>query len=423
MKIGLQAWGSEGDIRPLIALAHGLSRRGHDVELVYTDFEDRQFDALANRLGFRARAIATPVVDPNELTRIGRLIMAARDPLTQSRVIVRHLFDPVSEPMFTASTELCRRSDVVVGHFFLYQLQAAAELAGCPCASVMFAHNLVPSRSITPSGLPRLGNWANGFEWALARFAVNRMKRADVNRFRARLGLPPITDVMTQAWASQRLNLIAVSPAICQAPADWPPHHRVSGFLAMTANTEEAVPEGVRAFLNDGAPPVFMGFGSLMPRDRAQLDETVSLLRNAAVRAGSRAIIHVPPGSHLSVGRDGDVLMIGRMSHAALFPCCAAVVHHGGAGTTHTALIAGAPSILVPHVADQFFWADELGRIGVALKPLPRRSLSVERLADRIRTTIASAGLRDRARQLAARIRGENGVERAADFIEQLAPL
>ena len=418
MRIGLQAWGSEGDIRPLIALAHGLSGRGHDVELLYTDFEDRQFDALASRLGFRAQAIATPVVDPDEMTRIGRLVMAARDPLTQSQVIVRHLFDPVAEQMFAASTDLCRRSELVVGHFFLYQLQAAAELAGRPYTSVMFAHNLVPSRSITPSGLPRLGNWANGLEWSLARFAVNRMKRADVNGFRTRLGLPPIADVMTQAWTSQQLNLIAVSPTICQPPADWPSQHRVSGFLAMTSNTQEAIPDDVHTFLNDGAPPVFMGFGSLMPRDRAQLDETASILRKAAARAGSRAIIQVPPDSDLAGGREGDVLMIGRVSHAALFPLCAAVVHHGGAGTTHTALTAGVPSVVVPHVADQFFWADELRRIGVAVKPVLRRSLSAEALADRIRTTLSTPGLHERARELATRIRGENGVERAADLIE-----
>jgi sterol 3beta-glucosyltransferase/vancomycin aglycone glucosyltransferase len=137
-----------------------------------------------------------------------------------------------------------------------------------------------------------------------------------------------------------------------------------------------------------------------MPRDRTKLDETVSRLRGAASRAKARAIIHVPPGSHLATGRDGDVLMIGRVSHAALFPHCAAAVHHGGAGTTHTALAAGVPSIVVPHVADQFFWADELERIGVALKPVPRRSLSVDRLADRIRASTSNLGLRQRARDL-----------------------
>ncbi len=420
MKIGLQSWGSEGDIRPFIALGHGLARRGHDVEFVYTDFEDRQFDALARTLGFRARSVSTPVVDSDELTRIGERMMKARDPLSQGQIIVKHLFDPVSAAMHEAATELCRRCDLIVGHFFLYQMQAAAALAGRPHATVMFSHNLVPSRSMTPTGLPHLGQWANRLEWTLACFALNRAMLGDINRFRSRQALPAWRDVMTQAWVSQRLNLIAVSPTICQPAPDWPPHHRVSGFLAMTANVQEAIPAEVHRFLSDGPPPVFMGFGSLMPRDRGKLDETISTLRDAALRARARAIIHVPPGSHVPTGRDGDVLTIGRVSHAVLFPQCAAVVHHGGAGTTHTALNAGVPSIIVPHVADQFFWADELRRIGVAPRSAPRRTLTAARLADRIRTATADTRMRDRARELAPRFAAENGVERAVDLIESL---
>jgi sterol 3beta-glucosyltransferase/vancomycin aglycone glucosyltransferase len=418
MNIGLQAWGSEGDIRPFIALGHGLARRGHSVELVYTDFEDRHFEALARSLGFLARPVATPVVGHAELTRIGQLIMKARDPLTQSRLIVDRLFNPVSEPLYAASTELCRRSDLVVGHFFLYQLQAASELARIPHITVTFAHNLIPSRSMTPTGLPRLGEWANVLGWKLARFAVNRAMRADINRLRSRLGLPAFDDVMTQAWASQRLNLITASPTICQPAADWPTQHRVCGFLALTSHEQELIPGDVHAFLDDGPPPLFMGFGSLMPTDRELLEQTVSVFRDAARRARSRAIIHLPQGSPLPAGRDGDVLMIGRLSHAALFPACAAIVHHGGAGTTHTALAAGVPSIVVPHVADQYFWADELRRIGVALKPVSRRPLTAKALADRIRETTESAGLRARARELGPRVRAENGVEAAVDLIE-----
>jgi UDP:flavonoid glycosyltransferase YjiC (YdhE family) len=146
----------------------------------------------------------------------------------------------------------------------------------------------------------------------------------------------------------------------------------------------------------------------------------VHLLREAARRAGVRAIIHVPPGSHVATGREGDVLTIGRVSHAALFPRCAVLVHHGGAGTTHTALRAGVPSIVVPHVADQFFWANELARVGVALKSVPRRSITAAKLAVRITQTLAQSGLRQRAQILGARVRAENGPERAADLIETL---
>jgi sterol 3beta-glucosyltransferase len=421
MRIGLQTWGSEGDIRPFMALGHGLATRGHDVELVYTDFEDRQFEALAERLGFRARPVAMPVVaDVEELTRIGLEIASASNPLTQGKVIFDRLFTPISDQLYDAATDLCNRCDLLVRHLVLYQLHAAATLAGRTVASVSFTHNLVPSRTLTPTGLPDLGSWGNVLGWKLARVALNRVMLPDINRFRERVGLPRFRDVMLEAWPSPHLNLITVSQTLCQPPPDWPPHHRVTGFLEVRSEPE-GLPHEVHAFLNEGTAPAFMGFGSLMPRAREKLDETVAILRSAARRAGMRAIIHVPPESHIPLGRDDDVLVVGRVSHASLFPKCAVIVHHGGAGTTHTVLKAGVPSIVVPHVADQFFWAGELRRLGVALLPIARRTLTAEALGDRIRSTIGDARLRQRAQELAPRLRAENGVERAADLIEGLA--
>ena len=217
------------------------------------------------------------------------------------------------------------------------------------------------------------------------------------------------------------MNLVAVSPTLCVPPPDWAPHHRVTGFLALPDTTQEAVPDEVEAFLRDGPPPVFMGFGSLMPRDRALLEETVATFRQAAARAGCRAIVHVPPGSPVTEGRDGHTLVIGRVSHAALFPRCVAIVHHGGAGTTQTVLRVGVPSIVVPHVADQFFWAEELARIGVAPKPLPRRRLNARALASRLRVVLGNERMSARAREFAARIAPEDGVNSAADLIEGVA--
>ena len=88
MKIGVQAWGSEGDIRPMVALGHGLVQRGHEVELVYTDIADRHYDALAGALGFTARGVATPVIaDVDELYEIGLRVINARNPLVDGKFI------------------------------------------------------------------------------------------------------------------------------------------------------------------------------------------------------------------------------------------------------------------------------------------------------------------------------------------------
>ena len=258
---------------------------------------------------------------------------------------------------------MCRRSDLIVTHLLLNQARAAAELAGKPAVSVTFAHSLVPSRHIRPQGLPRLGETGNAIGWALARFVLNRVMLGPVNDFRRRVGVAPVKDLLLDGWASHLLNLIAVSPAICTAQPDWPRWNRVCGFLALPATTHEliapdleAVPRCRRAAGLHGLRQPDAGQLGVPDRDRWRL------MKEAARLAGCRAVIQaeVPPE------RSDRHVIVGRTPHAAVFPRCAAVVHHCGAGTTHTTLKAGVPSVCVPHVSDQFGWADELRRLGVA---------------------------------------------------------
>lgn len=416
MRIGVQTWGSEGDIRPLLALGHGLVQRGHTVELVYTDIGHRNYDAVAASLGMSARAVATPVIaDDQELYAIGLEAINAANPLVQGKIVYDRLLKPVEGQVFDAAVDLCRRSDLVVTHLLLNQARAAAELAGRPAVSVTFAHSLVPSRRIHPDGLPRLGETGNAIGWAIARFALNRVMRGPVNAFRRRVGVPPVGDLLLDGWASHLLNLIAVSPAICTEPPDWPRWNRVCGFLSVPPTTHEQIAPELEAFLADGAPPVFMGFGSLMPVSSSYLTESVAIMKEAARQAGCRAIIQAA----VQPERSDRVIVVGRSPHAQVFPRCAAVVHHCGAGTTHTTLRAGVPSVCVPHVSDQFGWAEELQRLGVAPAAVNRRSLTAAKLAQRITQALAAPDMRTKAAAIAGRMQADDGPRRAAELIEE----
>lgn len=418
MKIGVQAWGSEGDIRPLVAIGHGLVQRGHDVELVYTDIADRRYEGIAASLGFTARPVATPVIaDLNELYEIGLGAINASNPLVQGKIIYDRLLKPVEDAIFAAAVDLCRRTDLIVTHLLLNQARAAAELAGKPAVSVTFAHTLVPSRHTHPHGMPRLGETGNAVGWAIARFVLNRVMLGPVNDVRRRVGVPPDRDLLLDGWASHLLNLVAVSPALCPEPPDWPAWNRVCGFLALPATSHEQVAPELDAFINAGAPPIFMGFGSLMPVSSSYLTETVALMKEAARLAGCRAIIQaeVPPE------RGDRVMVVGRCPHAEVFPRCAAVVHHCGAGTTHTTLNAGVPSVPVPHVSDQYGWADQLRQLGVATRAENRRSLTAKKLARRITEVLANPGMRTNAAAFQARMQDDDGPARAAILIEEAA--
>ena len=222
MKIGLQAWGSEGDIQPFTALAAGLVKAGHEVTLVVTDNIGRDYSELAKRFGYQLVSVTNPEIPSAEVAdKVWRQIIELANTIKQAELVMKYGFDPVVEPMYDAAVKLCKENDAVIGHFFVYPLRAAAEKSGVPMATVNIVHNCIPSRWIRPPGIPDLGRWSYGFGWRLVQTMVNRIFLRRVNSLRIREGLQPDTDIMTQTWASDRLNLIAVSPQICQAPPDW----------------------------------------------------------------------------------------------------------------------------------------------------------------------------------------------------------
>jgi len=161
---------------------------------------------------------------------------------------------------------------------------------------------------------------------------------------------------------------------------------------------------------------VFMGFGSLMPLVGSDhLMEAIAILIEAARQSGERAIIQAdverPPTD--------DVLLVSRTPHAQVFPRCAAVVHHAGAGTTHSTLHAGVPSVTVPHIADQFGWSEDLKRLGVSPAPLRRTKWSANALAARIRQVVGNPQMKAAAVAIQKRMALDNGPATAADMIER----
>lgn len=421
MRIGIQTWGSEGDIRPLIALAGGLSSAGHDVTLVATDIEDRDYSRLAKKLGFTIYHLATPVISsPEELERIGFEIISKANPIQQSIAITEHLFRPVEETMYRAALNLCADSDVVVGHYFHHPVRIAAEKTGVPEVSVLLAHNMIPSRHVCPVGLPDLGKWSYPLLWKIVRGIVNRSFLKPVNELKLKEGLLPYSDAMTEAWVSKRLNLVAVSPVLCTRQDDWGEHHRICGFFNVP--TEEGawqMPETLREFLDNGPPPVYMHFGSLMPKSGEERGALFDLFLEAAEQAGCRAIIQVNHEESGSLNGNDRVFYCPPVPHSEVFRRCAAVVHHGGAGTTQSAVRAGAVSVVVAHAAEQSFWGLELKRLGMAPSLLIRRKLTAGALAKQLRVVLDTPSMKENTLRAAQQMEREHGVRRAVELIEE----
>jgi sterol 3beta-glucosyltransferase len=235
------------------------------------------------------------------------------------------------------------------------------------------------------------------------------------------LGLAPLSARYWWAVDSPDNNIpmiYAHSPAVLLRPTDWGPCKEVSGYWFLDRGTGYQPNDALAAFLDGGPPPVYVGPGSAIDHDH---DSTTRMVIDAMARVGQRAILQEGWSGLGAMDLPDSILAVDDVPHDWLFPQLAAVVHHGGAGTTAAGLRAGLPNVVVPFYGDQFFWAWRVRALGVGPRGIPRRTLTSERLAKAVRAACADVGMRTRAHTLSERIRAEDGVGRAVAFIEQSA--
>jgi len=403
-------------MRPFLALAGGLSARGHDVTLALTSVDTKDYTPYAKSLGFEIIHAHETYVKwgADRLSRVKEDIIRAKQ-LEQVPRLYDDLLEPAVDELYEVSKRLCEENDVVLGHFVGHPLQLAASKRDRPYATVVMNPDVFPSRLRAPSTVPDLGRWLNPLWWRLAGAMTNRMLLKYINRLRSREGAPPARDVFGEAWQSKPLTLITASPSLFERPADWGDHLQVCGFLAPPEETTDWVmPEDLRKFLDAGDPPVYMTFGSV-PHTRASAE----LLIEAARAAGCRAIIQARWDGIPDSGSDPNIHRLEAAPHHRIFPHCSLVVHHGGAGTSHSASRAGCPSLVVEHLGDQIFWGTQLKRMGLTSRVLHERSVTPKTLAAEIRTILATPAMKERARRIGEAMKNEDGVARAVELIEE----
>ena len=247
--------------------------------------------------------------------------------------------------------------------------------------------------------------------WQGGRLAYNWARRGQHQ------GYPPISE-WPFAAGGRRLTpiLYGFSPYVVPKPPDWGEHIHVTGFWFLPAPANWSPSDELTSFLERGSPPLCIGFGSVIARDASRLTE---LVLAALAQTGQRAILVSGWGGLRKEGLPEQVFTLESVPFDWLFSRVAGAVIHGGIGTTAAAMQAGIPVAVVPFTADQTFWGEQVCRLGVSPRPIPRKQLTVENLAQAIQEVAHNAPLRQRASQVGQALRSENGVQNAARIIEQ----
>jgi UDP:flavonoid glycosyltransferase YjiC (YdhE family) len=263
-----------------------------------------------------------------------------------------------------------------------------------------------PSPFLPPGMVPK---WLNRTSHKIANNLVWGLLRKKTNAARARVcALPPRRGVFTD-----HPILWGVSPSLLPTPDDYPATTFMCGQW-IAPSPDWSPPAALAEFLAAGEPPVYIGFGSM-----AGLVQPRLLHELIAGIGGRRALFFAGWSDIAAAQLPANFLLIRDTPHGWLFPQTSVVIHHGGAGTTHSAARAGVPSVVVPFAGDQLFWAERLRKLGVAPARLRLQGLRARDLAERLELA-EQPDFRARAQELGSRMRTENGVASAISAIETL---
>lgn len=414
MRLVIVAVGSRGDVQPFVALGRGLAAAGYDVVVATHD----NFRAFVEGHGLGFGSIGG---DAQAIVRDGRgleWIETGHNPLAFARGF-RSLIGPHIQRGIVDAWRACEGADgIVCGGPGFYVGHSVAEKLRLPFIQT-YLQPIHPTTAFQSPLFPtrvHLGGAFNLFSHVAAGLTFWHLLRPLLDEVRVRdLGLPrySLSGPFVRLLRERAPVLYGYSPSVVPKPRNWGDFIRVTGYWFLDA-PDWTMPADLSAFLAAGPPPVYIGFGSMGERDPAA---TTRLVLDAVARAGTRAIL-LSGWAGLAAGDlPPTIHRIESAPHDRLLPHVAAVVHHGGAGTTAAGLRAGRPSVVVPFFADQPFWADRVRRLGVGPAPLARTTLTADALAAAIREALDDAAMRARAEALGARIRAEDGVATAVGAI------
>ncbi len=401
MKAVLVTYGSRGDVQPLMALGLALKAAGHEVLFAGPPEQARRVEGCGcpfSPLGANVEAF---------------LEMAPDSHTFRAAIVFARFLRQEIQSQFAQLPAIIRGADVVLGASLIFAAPTVAESLGVPFRFIAFCPQALPS-SQHPSMLVRnhnLPRWLNRFSWWFTNKCDIFHFKGIINRKRCFLGLKPVRNIWRHLLGSR--VIVASDEILGHVPRDVEQDYVQTGYFHL--HQTGGLSAGLERFLASGPPPVFAGFGSMSSEHPG---ETARMVLSACRSAGQRVILSPGWGKPGHMEAQQDCYVVGDTPHVPLFPRLAAVVHHGGSGTTATAARAGVPQIIIPHIFDQYYWANRIYRAGLGPQPISRSRMTSGRLCAAIRECVSDTTTRQRARQVAGIIKGCDSLGKAVTVVE-----
>ena len=395
MKIVLATFGSRGDVQPMLALSLALKSKGHEVLLAAPPEKAawaKQLGCPFLPLGSDVTAFIDDMENAHSLRSAIRFVSFLRNELNAQ-------FDLLPKIMAGA--------DLVIGSSLTFALSTLAESMGIAYRYIAFTPQLLPSgyHPFPAFKHQRFPKWYNRMTWRIAeildQFNLTRL----INNHRRQLGLKLIQDAWHHVMGQH--VLVASDSVISKIPPDIVDQiFTQTGYMHLNQPDQHLAE--LDTFLEAGSPPVYAGFGSMPIRDQIR---NVSVMVEAVRLSGQRAVISKFWDEPSEFSNSDDIFFITKYPHLKLFPHMAAVIHHGGAGTTASSAASGVPQIIVPHILDQYYWGHQIYQSKLGPSPIWRSQLTAKKLAAAIRECLSNQQIRKRAKEASQAIREKDSLE------------
>lgn len=414
MRIVVLAWGGMGDVRPLAALGAGLQQAGHEVTLAAPS----SWQEYAEKAGMRYQPIS---IDPTAVIRTGLMSASVQSGggLGVLHAITQTMPGYIRKWMEESGTA-AQGMDFVLSGFLpgFFIGNSVAEAVGArfiPCLVIPFTPTRqIPSMAWFPG--TNLGGFLNRLSypaflqmlWLPFRKVVNQARQEWAGLSRTR------KSPFYQHLINGMPILYGFSRYVFPHPSDWPASHRVTGYWSTGMPPEWKPTESLVKFLENGPPPICFGFGSMSATDP---EGAIGIALQAFQQCGCRGVLLTGWGGSVRETLTDSFWSGDYIPHEWLMPRCAAIIHHGGAGTTGAAFRSGHPQIVIPHNFDQFFWARRVQVLGIGPKPIPRSRLTVEALVKAIQQVTKDEVMQETACSSAEKMKNEDGVRDAVEYL------